>query len=209
MITDRRRLGGEGDDALIERVRVAAHAGVHLIQVRERDLDARALAGLTTRVLEAVRGTNARVLVNDRVDVAIAAGAHGVHLRGDSLPAPRVRAIVPRGFLVGRSVHSREDAVRVADGGGVDYLMFGTVFASASKPGRMPAGVADLAAVTAATRLPVLAVGGVELGRLREVAGTGAVGVAAIGMFAVCSPEGLQVVVREASMAFDTPVTVP
>ncbi len=209
LITDRRRFGAVWEEALIDRVAQAARAGVHLVQIRERGLDARALTDLTKRALEAVRGTSTRVLVNDRLDVAMAAGAHGVHLRGDSMAAPRVRAIAPRGFLVGRSVHSRDEAKRVTDGGGVDYLLFGTVFATPSKPAVPAAGLRALADVVAATSVPVLAVGGMEPGRLRAVAGTGAVGIAAIGLFAGCSPESLRVVVRETSMAFDTLVTVP
>src|SRR5215510_12707756 len=142
MISDRRRFRGSGlgpdpgqaEDALVASVEAAARAGIDLVQVRERDLDGGALVRLVARCLDASRHTHTRVLVNDRVDVAMAAGAHGVHLRGDSVPAPRVRAIVPPGFLIGRSIHSREEAARVSVEGGLDYLMFGTVFSTTSKP---------------------------------------------------------------------------
>ena len=100
------------------------------------------------------------MLVNDRIDVALAAGAHGVHLRGDSLPAARARLMVPPAFIIGRSVHSREEAMRAQDGGGLDYLVFGTVFKTDSKPGLGVAGLDALSEVAAATRLPVLAIGG-------------------------------------------------
>ena len=183
LITDRTR-GGGGADALVERVAWAARSGVHLIQVRERDLDGGPLTQLVRRCVEAVRGTRTRVLVNDRVDVALAAGAHGVHLRADSMPAPRVRALCPPGFVVGQSVHTRVEAVAAAEGGGLDYLLFGTVFATASKPGRAPAGLSALADVASAMPLPVLAVGGVTPDKVGEVVGAGAVGFAAIGMFA-------------------------
>jgi thiamine-phosphate pyrophosphorylase len=183
LITDRRR-GGGGADAIVERVAWAARSGVHLIQVRERDLEGGPLTQLVRRCVEAVRGTRTRVLVNDRVDVALAAGAHGVHLRADSMPAPRVRALCPPGFVVGRSVHARDEAVAVAAGGGLDYLLFGTVFATASKPGRIPAGLSALADVASAVPLPVLAVGGVTPDKVGEVVGAGAAGFAAIGMFA-------------------------
>src|SRR5688572_21057384 len=103
MITDRRRFAG-AEDALVQRVAAAAAAGVNLVQVRERDLDARDLTRLVARCVSAVQGTRARILVNDRLDVALAAGAHGVHLRGDSLPASRARALAPIGVLIGRSV---------------------------------------------------------------------------------------------------------
>jgi thiamine-phosphate diphosphorylase len=183
LITDRAR-GGGGVDAVVARAAWAARAGVHLIQVRERDLDGAALTTLVRRCVEAVRGTRARVLVNDRVDVALAAGAHGVHLRADSMPASRVRALCPPGFVVGRSVHTRDEAVAVAAGGGLDYLLFGTVFATASKPGRPPAGLRALSDVALAVSLPVLAVGGITPDKVHEVVGAGAAGFAAIGMFA-------------------------
>lgn len=184
MITDRRRLAG-GADGLVRRVAAAASAGVHLVQVRERDMDARDLTRLVERCLTAVQGTRARILVNDRLDVALAAGAHGVHLRGDSLPASRARAIAPIGFLIGRSVHSRAEAVAAHADGGVDYLLFGTVFPTDSKPGQTPAGVKSLEQAVEATPVPVLAVGGISHETVRQLAGTGCAGFAAIGWFAI------------------------
>ena len=115
MITDRRRLGGDTEAALLAQVGAAARAGVHLIQIRERDLDAAALTRIVARAVEAVRGTPARILVNDRVDVAIAARAHGVHLRGDSMPASCARTLLPAGSLIGRSVHTRAEAVEATN----------------------------------------------------------------------------------------------
>ncbi len=183
LITDRRRWGPAWQDAVVAQVAEAARAGVHLIQVRERDLDGGTLRDVVMRCLEAVRGTRTRVLVNDRVDVAIASGAHGVHLRADSLPAARVRQLCPRPFLVGLSVHSAEEA-RSADAAALDYLLFGTVFPSSSKPGREPAGVERLAVAVVATSLPVLAVGGVTPDTMPLVIGAGAAGMAGIGLFA-------------------------
>lgn len=186
LITDRARVAG-GADGLVECVGRAARAGVHLVQVRERDLDGGPLTALVRRCLAAVAGTRTRILVNDRLDVALAAGAHGVHLRGDSLPAPAVRAMSPPGFLVGRSVHGRDEAVAAAAAGGLDYLLFGTMFPTSSKPGRQAVGTAALAGVAASTRIPVLAVGGVTPDNVGEVAAAGAAGFAAIGMFATGS----------------------
>ena len=183
LITDRRRLGSSWQTALVVRVRAAARAGVHLVQVRERDLEGGALARLVSACVEAVRGTRTRILVNDRLDVALAAGAHGVHLRRDSFAAPRVHACVPAPFLVGRSVHSVADAVATTRAGGIDYLIFGTVFSSTSKPGGGTAGLGALAAVTAATPIPVLAVGGMTVERARDAVAAGAAGIAAISMF--------------------------
>src|SRR5688500_10156368 len=126
MITDRTRLPGGRSEALIDRVAAAARAGVHLVQIRERDMNAAPLTRLVAACVAAVGGTRARVLVNDRIDVALAAGAHGVHLRADSIPARRARRIVPATFLIGRSVHSAAEGRQVEDEGGVDYLLFGT-----------------------------------------------------------------------------------
>ena len=184
LISDRHRLTGDRAQALVTLVGAAARAGVHLVQIRERDLDGRVLVAMIARCVAAVSGTPTRVLVNDRVDAAIAAGAHGVHLRGDSMAAERVRTIVPREFLLGRSVHSAAEAVRVTEAGGLDYLIFGPVFATMSKPGAIPAGVGALANVVTATMLPVLAVGGITEETIPAVAATGAAGVAAIGLFA-------------------------
>ena len=183
LITDRRRFGAGGIDTLVSRVALAAREGVHLVQVRERDVDGGLLSQLVSACVEAVRGTRTRIVVNDRLDVALAAGAHGVHLRGDSFSAARARTLTPPSFLIGRSVHSVNEAVASADEGGLDYLIFGTVYESASKPGRGPSGIAGLSTVARATRLPVLAIGGITPERIDEVMSAGACGVAAIGMF--------------------------
>ena len=202
LVTDRQRVGGA--DGVVAQAAWAARAGVHLLHVRERDLEGRALTDLVARCVAAVRGTRLRILVNDRLDVALASGAHGVHLRATSMPAARVRAVTPPGFLIGRSVHGRDEAVAAEGAGGLDYLLFGTVFASASKPGRAPAGVSALADVTAAVRVPVLAVGGVTPDNLQEVAASGASGFAAIGLFAVGSETALVQAAARASAAWTT-----
>ena len=183
LVTDRRRL--DGDVAgLVAQVGHAARAGVDLVQVRERDLEGRALAELVGRCVDIVRGSRTRIVVNDRLDIAVASGAHGVHLRADSFPADRTQAMAPAGFLVGRSVHSVADALRATRIGSVDYLVFGTVFDTGSKPGRAGTGTAGVADVVRATPIPVLAVGGITLENAGEVARAGAAGVAAIGLFA-------------------------
>jgi thiamine-phosphate diphosphorylase len=192
----------QAEDALVASVAAAARAGIDLVQVRERDLDGGALVRLVARCLDASRHTRTRVLVNDRVDVAMAAGAHGVHLRGDSMPAPRVRAVVPPGFLIGRSIHSREEAARVSAEGGLDYLMFGTVFSTTSKPDVMPAGVQSLIDVASASPLPVLAIGGITCETVRALERTGAAGIAAIGVFADTPLEQLPRTISELVHAF-------
>lgn len=194
---------------LVDRIGAAARAGVQLVQIRQPGFEARALTELTAAGVAAVRGTRTRVVVNDRVDVALAAGAHGVHLRSDSMPAARVRAAVGPGFLIGRSVHAVEEARAAAGDGGLDYVIYGTVFATGSKPGARAAGADALADVCAAVPIPVLAIGGVTPERLGAVAAAGAAGFAAIGSFARDAPDGLHEIVRRAVLAFDTPAAVP
>ncbi len=188
LVTDRRRLPGVSSEAarleaLLAIIEAAARAGVDLVQIRERDLPARALVAFVRRAVEATRATRARVVVNDRLDVALAAEAAGVHLRGDSPPADRVRAVVPPGFLVGRSVHSEAEAVAVASRGGVDYLIAGTVFPTASKaPGHPTLGLDGLGRIVQRVGVPVLGIGGITLATVASVARAGA-GVAAVGLF--------------------------
>ena len=151
------------------------------------------------------RGTATRVVVNDRLDVALACGADGVHLRGDSFAVADARRLAPEGFLVGRSVHTPEEAVA---GGGADYLIAGTVFPSASKPtGRAFLNVSGLRAIVAAVQVPVLAIGGITEAGAGRVAAAGAAGVAAIGLF-TAGRQGngtLRETVRALHVAFDSP----
>jgi thiamine-phosphate pyrophosphorylase len=216
MVTDRRRWGlaePAAAERLVALAGAAASAGVDIIQLRERDLEAADLLRLARRVLDAIRGTAARLVVNERTDVALTAGAHGVHLRGDAVPAKRVRAIVPATFLIGRSVHSGEDAREVERAGGCDYLVCGTVFRTTSKPqARELIGLAGLAGVCRSTTRPVLAIGGVTVASAREVALAGAAGIAAIGLFDTTSRDDtvhggrladLSTVVHQLRAAFD------
>ena len=191
LVTDRRRFGLSVDE-LVGR---AARAGADVIQVRERDLCDRELIALVRAMIRATQGTRTKILVNDRADIAIAAGAAGVHLRSDSAPGARVRAAFDASaeasappatecFLIGRSVHSLDDVDAAVAEGAYDYLMFGTVFRSAGKPADH--AVAGLDGLTAACRrspLPVIAIGGIDATHLDAVAKTGAAGFAGVGMF--------------------------
>jgi thiamine-phosphate pyrophosphorylase len=214
LVTDRRRLCDADarrthepgtNERLIELVRDAAEAGVDLIQVREPDVEAGALCALVERCLRATEGSGVRIVVNDRLDVALAVGAAGVHLSSRSVPADRVRSIAPAPFLVGRSVHdARETAAQVA-AGGLDYLVFGTVFESASKPGMPPVGLQRLReAVQSAGSVPVLAIGGLTTTTAPLAAAAGAAGVAAIGAFLpVPSRPPMRALVGQLRAAFD------
>jgi thiamine-phosphate diphosphorylase len=180
LVTDRRRFDPPVE-GLLRVVGNAVNAGVELIQVREQDLEAAELSALVRQVLAIARGTPTRVVVNDRLDVALAGGADGVHLRADSFSVAAARSIAPSGFLVGRSVHTASEARAAAD---ADYLIAGTVYPTASKPASRPwLGVEGLRAIVREARAPVLAIGGMTPDRVAEVASTGAAGIAGIGMF--------------------------
>ena len=167
---------------VLGQVRFAVEAGLDMVQVREPDLDARLLYDWVVAMLALTAGSPTRVLVNDRVDVALAARAHGVHLRSDSVPPAAVRRVAPRDFVIGRSVHGPEEAAALTDE--ADYLIAGTVWMTGSKPAsRTLLGPEGLAEVARVARVPVLAIGGVTLARIGEVAAAGAAGAAAIGLF--------------------------
>lgn len=216
LVTDRRRLvpsGAHERDAvrcLLAQTRHAAAAGVDLIQVRERDLDGAALGALVMAIVDSVRSTRVRVVVNDRLDVAVACGAHGVHLRADSMSISAARQLAPPSFLIGRSVHGVDEATAAS---GADYLIAGTVFRSASKPDdHALLGIDGLRAVVRAAKAPVLAIGGVTTEHLAAVSAAGAAGVAAIGLFmdrgrlsaAPCRARELGAIVARARSLFDS-----
>jgi thiamine-phosphate pyrophosphorylase len=166
----------------------AARAGCQLIQIREKDMSARALGAFTRAAIERARPHGARVLLNDRLDVAMAAGADGVHLRASSIPAREVRAAAAqRGlgdFLIGVSTHSIAEA-RLAEEGGADFIVCGPVYDTPSKRAYgPPLGLERFAEICGAVKIPTLALGGVNLSNYREPLRRGAAGVAAISLFA-------------------------
>ena len=212
LVTDRRRLGaalglGSSDwvDALRAQVFAAASAGVDLIQVRESDLDAAALTQLVRAILTDTRDTSAKVLVNDRMDVAVASAAAGVHLRERSFSVDAARSLGPSAFVVGRSVH--QPAFEVL-GGKADYLIAGTVLPTVSKTAVTCLGWGGLSAVVRAADSPVLAIGGIDVPSTPLVAATGAAGVAAIGAFIPTRGQGLAEFVQkrviEMRLGFDS-----
>lgn len=151
-------------------------AGVDGFQVRAKALDDRALLELAVAVRVAAAG--ATVVVDDRVDVALAAGADGVHLGARDLPVAAARALAPS-LLIGATCRSAEDVRRAADAG-ADYAGFGPVFATGSKPGLPdPLGVAAVEAATG--ELPLVAIGGIDATGGAAARAAGAHGVAVIG----------------------------
>jgi thiamine-phosphate pyrophosphorylase len=169
-VTDRRH----GD--LLSHVKSAVRDGVDYIQVREKDMAGRHLYDLVCRVRDAASGSTTRILVNDRLDVALAAGVDGVHLPGNGLPAARVRPFVR---VLGCSVHSVNEALE-AESAGADFVIFGPVFET---PGKTPVGLQAIREVATAVRIPVLGIGGITLENAGEVIEAGASGIAAIRLF--------------------------
>jgi thiamine-phosphate pyrophosphorylase len=191
LVTDRRQLTPDAR-TLADELRAlegwldeAIEAGVDVIQIRERDLEAAMLVAIAKRVLARARGRGTTVLVNDRADVALAADADGVHLPAAGVPAGRARTIGPAGWVVGRSVHGVDEAGRSH---GADYLLFGTMFAGGSKPQGSPVqGLDRLARAVAMSEAPIVAIGGIDPARAGQCVAAGAAGVAGIGIFL---PEG-------------------
>lgn len=186
LITDRRLLAQQESRSnltvLIDFADRAAAAGVDMVQIRERDLPARDALFLTESIAQSVHRTGARVLVNDRADIAASSGA-GVHLTTRSLPVQAVRAAFGSQMMVGVSTHTFDEA-KLADEGGADFVVFGPVFETASKREYgEPVGVEALHEVATRVQIPVLALGGINLSNFRKALDAGAAGVAGISMF--------------------------
>jgi thiamine-phosphate pyrophosphorylase len=197
-VTDRHSLlageFAEARDVLLQKVAVAAAAGVDWIQIREKDLSGKECSALTRDVLQLIANsaadlpTRARIFVNDRLDVALAVQADGVHLGEKSLPPEAARRLVNSphreiDFLIGVSCHSLE-AAKIAERAGADYIFFGPVFATPAKAAYgAPLGLERLAEVCRAVALPVIAIGGITLENAASCLSAGAPGIAAIRLF--------------------------
>jgi thiamine-phosphate pyrophosphorylase len=172
---------------LRDSIRRVAAAGIDWIQIREKDLGAGALVELVRFAVAEARSASTGILVNDRLDVALAAGAAGVHLGENSLPVETVsewrRSAGQLDFRTGVSCHSL-DSARAAEQGGADYIFFGPVFATPSKAAfGPPQGVERLREVCLAVEIPVLAIGGVGVENAFACVEAGAAGIAAIRLF--------------------------
>ena len=165
-------------------VRVVEQACEHapVIQLRRPACTGAALYALAVRLREATRAHGRMLMVNDRIDAALAVDADGVHLPASGMESGRARRLVGS-RLLGRSVHSLEEIARERKLGAVDYVQFGPVFSTPSKERYgAPQGLEKLAdAVACAGPLPIVAVGGIDVQRIAAVFGAGAVGVAVIG----------------------------
>jgi len=179
-ITDRH---GIAPLPLLPHLQAMVEAGVDLIQLREKDLASRELLGLSKTAVEVSRGSRTRIVVNDRLDIAMASGAQGVHLGGKSAPPEVVRCHVEKDFLVGASCHSLAEALK-AEAGGADYIVLGPIFDTPSKRQYgPPLGLNKLSEVANRIKIPVLALGGITVERVRPCLDAGAMGIAAIRLF--------------------------
>ena len=169
-VTDRR----QGD--VLTYARRAIAAGVDMIQIREKDLPARELFELVCRVRDLAAGTPTRVLVNDRLDIALAAGIDGVQLPANGLPPAAVR---PQVKVLGVSTHKLDEAIN-AEAAGADFIVFGPIF---DTPGKSAVGVEALREITSRIKIPVLAIGGITPENTPQVVSAGAAGIAGIRLF--------------------------
>src|SRR5262245_13654713 len=174
LVTDRLATGGRD---LVDVIAPALDAGLPAVQLREKGLPGRQLLALAERLRSATVRTGALLLVNDRIDIAVAAGADGVHLGGGSVPVEVARALLPTGALVGVSTHAAAEAADTT----ADFAVFGPVYATPSKAAYgPPQGEARFLAAAATAHVPLLAIGGVTAAHVPALRAAGAAGVAVI-----------------------------
>jgi thiamine-phosphate pyrophosphorylase len=192
-ITDRTQITS---GTLEAHISTAIAAGVDWVQIREKDLPARTLFALAESAAKRARQSGkTRVVVNDRLDVALAAKAHGVHLGTQSMPVDLARKIAPREFVIGASCHSLEEA-RAAQSAGANYIVLGPIFSTPSKlQYGPPLGLEKLRDVSAQVSVPVFAVGGITIDRAPLCLHNRAAGIAAIRLFQ--DSNSLEALVRE------------
>jgi thiamine-phosphate pyrophosphorylase len=176
LITDRKQT----KMPLVAAVRLALEGGVRAIQLREKDLPVRELLSLSREMRALTKEFGARLFINDRVDVAIAVSADGVHLGHQSMPAKAVRKIVGKDMLIGVSTHSLDEA-KEAEAGGADFITFGPIFNTPSKSNiGKPVGLDALKELKNDINIPIFALGGINSGNIAQVLDAGATGVAMI-----------------------------
>jgi thiamine-phosphate pyrophosphorylase len=166
---------------VIDVVRAAVTAGAPAIQLRDKAANARELLEAGRIILPVVHGAGALFFINDRVDVALALGADGVHVGPNDTPASAIRRVVPQGFIIGGSTDKPVQAQQLVSEG-VDYIGCGTVYTTSTKPDAGASiGVEGLQSVVDSVEVPVIGIGGISADRVAEVARSGAAGVATVG----------------------------
>lgn len=165
---------------LIEAVRLALEGGVRAVQLREKDLAVRELLALAREMRQLTREYKAKLFINDRVDVAVAVNADGVHVGVNRIPVHAIRSIVGNGMLIGASTHNKKEALTAQDEG-ADFITFGPIFETESKKKYgAPVGLDDLRSMNNSINIPIFGLGGIKCGNLIKVVGCGAHGIALI-----------------------------
>ncbi len=183
LITNRQLCADRAQEAIVAE---AARGGLGAVQLREKDLTPRALLDEAERLKWVIGATP--LIVNGAAEIARAVDAVGVHLPGAAGSVATARAVIGATALIGRSIHSLEGALD-AEAEGADYVMLGTIFATASKPGRAPAGLSLVTLVAGAIRIPVIAIGGIDEGNVAATLAAGAWGVAVMsGILRAAAP---------------------
>lgn len=192
LVTDRRQTKGRPLVPLLQRVLTAAAPA---IQLRERDLSVRDLVTLAREVQAMTNSCRSQLLINDRIDIALALDGVGVHLRSNSLPVFVARRLLGTDRLLGVSVHSIEEAVQ-AESQGADYVILGPIYETPSKQAfGPPLGIQTLEKACRLVRIPIVGIGGVTAARAREMRQAGAFGVAVIT--AILGAEDVESATRE------------
>ena len=197
-ITDRRAL--PAGVTLAQAVEAALDGGVTCLQLREKEASAGEILALARTLLPLCRARRVPLLINDRVDIALAAGADGVHLGQDDLPLPDARALLGPDRILGATAHTVEEALR-AQAEGADYLGVGAMFPTGTKTDTVPTSADTLEAICAAVSIPVVAIGGVNARNLPTLAGTGIAGGAVLS--AIFSQRDLTAAARTLRTAAD------
>ena len=198
LVTDRHQARGR---SLQDVVSAALRAGVRAIQLREKDLPTRPLLALARELTDLARSYGARVLVNDRADVCLAADSDGTHLPTAGLRPAAARRVLGPGRLIGVSAHSTDEAVR-AEKDGADFIVLGPIFETPSKSAfGPPIGLGELECARMRCRVPLFGIGAITAPRVREVVKAGAHGVAVVG--SVMAAEDVERATRELLNALD------
>jgi thiamine-phosphate pyrophosphorylase len=197
LITDRKA----AKVPLPEAVRQALEGGVRAVQLREKDLPIRELLALARELRAMTREFGAQLFINDRVDVAVAVGADGVHLGQQSMPASAARKVLGDGMLIGVSTHSLDEA-RAAQAEGADFITFGPIFDTPSKAQYgSPVGAITIRDLKNEISIPVFAIGGIKSGNMLQVMSAGSDGVAMISAILAADD------IRKTAAAFDKALT--